>query len=552
MSDIDDLIDFIQVAHAGQVDKGADAPYWQHPVAVMRTLPPFASEDLKKSALLHDSVEDTAFKPEGDRLVFDEDKFAALDDAMKVAKRPAEIALARKRGEADPENTPPILTSPPLNGHILSVVEGVTNDDFMPPAELSREEAGKLVLAHYQDHIIELANDRPSDPEALRVAEDRVLLKFTDMSQNVNKQRLSAISDKARVAWFAEKYERPFNALLKRVKEIAAKHGYELHAETVLEDDGHGNKSFYLAQPPQWIKRETVIMSTPYQIPIMPVVEAAKEAGTAILQHLTADLVVDNKHDASPVTAADKEANAIIKRHLQAIAPGIPILSEEDTPEERASATASNVKWVIDPLDGTKTAIDYANGHKDYDQFGVHIALAKDNSPVLGVAFFPAMADGKGVAYFTGDDGKAYKQTGDAAPKSIQVSKPPFKANGLRAAVHFHEARRPHQIAGRDYVHVPGVGGQRLCLVAEGSADVADMNDIPETHRGQYAYKQWDLAASHAVLKAAGGELVNAETQQPVLYDHPEFKMAGSVAGGRETLNLLGLAQLPSKGRLIT
>lgn len=200
---------------------------------------------------------------------------------------------------------------------------------------------------------------------------------------------------------------------------------------------------------------------------------------------------------------------------------------------------------MIDPLDGTKTAIDYANGHKDYDQFGVHIALVQNDTPVLGVAFFPAMADGKGVAYFTGDDGKAYKQTGDAPPKAIQASKPPFKSEGLRAAVHFHENRRPDQIAGRDYIHVPGVGGQRLCLVAEGSADVADMNDIPLSHRGEYAYKQWDLAASHAVLKAAGGELVNAETQQPVTYDDPDFKMPGAVAGGRETLNLLQLANLP-------
>ena len=58
MDGIEELIDFIQIAHAGQVDKGAKAPYWQHPVAVMRTLPPFASEDLKKSALLHDSIEE--------------------------------------------------------------------------------------------------------------------------------------------------------------------------------------------------------------------------------------------------------------------------------------------------------------------------------------------------------------------------------------------------------------------------------------------------------------------------------------------------------------
>lgn len=255
MNAIDELIEFIQVAHAGQVDKGAKAPYWQHPVAVMRALPPFASEDLKKAALLHDTVEDTAFKREGDRLVFDADKFAALSAEMRAAKRPAEIALARSRNEADAENTPTVLVSPPLNAHILSVVEGVTNEDASLPAGLNEQEVDKLARAHYQDHIIALANDRPSDPEALRVAEDRVLLKFTDMSQNIDRTRLAAIADKSKVTRYAEKYAKPYSALLARAKEIAHKYGYELHAETVLEDDGQGNKQFYLAQSPEWRKR---------------------------------------------------------------------------------------------------------------------------------------------------------------------------------------------------------------------------------------------------------------------------------------------------------
>lgn len=280
-------------------------------------------------------------------------------------------------------------------------------------------------------------------------------------------------------------------------------------------------------------------------IKIEDVIQTAKAAGAVIMQQLTSDLAVHNKGDASPVTAADKMADAIIKSGLRAIAPGIPILSEEDTPDERAAAQASTLKWVVDPLDGTKTAIDYANGHKDYDQFGVHIALVQNNIPILGVAYFPAMAEGKGVAYFTGNNGKAYKKIGEDAPKTIQVSKPPFKAGGLRASVHFHENRRAATFAGRSYVSVPGVGGQRLCMVAEGAADIADMNDIDRSFQGVYAYKQWDLAAAHAILKAAGGELVAADSKQPVMYDAPDFKMPGALAGGRETLNLLQFAHLP-------
>lgn len=262
MSDLDDVIDFIKVAHAGQVDKGANRPYWEHPVAVMKTLPPFASNELKKAALLHDAIEDTAFKREGDRLIFDEQKCAALSEEMQKAKRPAEISLARIRRESNPENTPSILHSPPLTNHILDVVEGVTNEEFHAPEGASESDARKLALEHYQDHIISLANDRPSDPDALRVAEDRVLLKFTDMSQNVDKERLSEIQDKGRLTWFAEKYAKPFDALLARAKEIAQKHGYALLAETVLEDDGQGNKRFYLTKPQEWKSKDINLQPT--------------------------------------------------------------------------------------------------------------------------------------------------------------------------------------------------------------------------------------------------------------------------------------------------
>ena len=278
------------------------------------------------------------------------------------------------------------------------------------------------------------------------------------------------------------------------------------------------------------------------------VIGTAREAGSAIMQQLTSGIYVENKSDATPVTAADKMADVIIKRGLRAITPTIPILSEEDTPEER-SAQASPIKWVVDPLDGTRTAIEYANGQKDHHQFGVHIALVQDGTPILGVAYFPAMAEGKGITYFTGDDGKAYKQTGAEAPKAISVFKPPFKAEGMRAAVHFHEDRRSETVGGRPYVSIPGVGGQRLCLVAEGAADIADMDDIPASLREKYAYKQWDLAASHAILKAAGGELVSVHTQKPVTYESADFRMPGAYAGGREVLKMLNLADLPAVGK---
>jgi len=252
MASIESLINFIKIAHAGQIDKGAGKPYWEHPFSVMQSLPPFASDELKQASLLHDAPEDTAFVRNGNALVFDDKKFAALDEVMRSAKRGVEIRLARERNEPIPENTPTIRCSPELSAHTLDIVDGVTNEDYSAPADLNKDEAEKRELANYQAHIIGLANSRPENPDELRLAEDRVLLKFTDMSQNVDRNRVIAIKDAKRVTRFANKYSKPFSALLARTKEIAQKYGYELEAETKFEDDGQGNKRFYLSQPPRW------------------------------------------------------------------------------------------------------------------------------------------------------------------------------------------------------------------------------------------------------------------------------------------------------------
>ena len=288
--------------------------------------------------------------------------------------------------------------------------------------------------------------------------------------------------------------------------------------------------------------------ATRVNIKIDPLLAAAKEAGAAIMQHLTVALEEEFKKDAqgsvSRVTKADRAANEIIKLRLQEIAPGIPILSEEDTLEQREKANASPLKWVVDPLDGTNTAWRYAQGDHQCNQFGVHIALVENGVPVLGVVFCPAMENGKGVAYFTGHGGgKAYKQIGDEMPRAIHVSKPPLRRD-LRAAVHAKPERRPEKMAGNTYVPVPGVGGQRLCLVAEGAADLVDMDDIPLEKRDTHAYKQWDLAAANAILNAAGGALIDAQTKLPVMYNSADFTMPGTIGGGRGILAALRIAEL--------
>ncbi|MDX1974901.1 MAG: inositol monophosphatase family protein [Rickettsiales bacterium] len=235
----------------------------------------------------------------------------------------------------------------------------------------------------------------------------------------------------------------------------------------------------------------------------------AKEAGDAIMVELgklsalgskeAIDEAVLHKGDDSPVTQADKKANEIIKKGLKTLTtPPITILSEEDTEEERLAALKKATYWTVDPLDGTRTAIDYAKGHKDYDGFGVHIALIESGVPTLGVVYFPA----NDSYYFTGNDGKAYQEI-DGKQTRLQPHTDASPAQ-LAVALPYKESQRPLTIAGKIPSVVPIVGGGRIISVAKGEGDHKRV-DAAYLNKG---FNFWDVAAAHAVLRAAGGELV--------------------------------------------
>ncbi len=277
-----------------------------------------------------------------------------------------------------------------------------------------------------------------------------------------------------------------------------------------------------------------------------------KRTGTVILAELQTPVSINIKGDDSPVTHADKLAHSMMCEALEILTPYIPILSEEGNAHDQHSALNSRLKWVIDPIDGTNTAIRYASGARQNDQFGIHLALVKDGQPIWGAAHFPAMND-KGTIYYTNDLGtESFKQMGDSSPQKLQASRLPLNAKtGLRAAVHFKADRRPDTLANRDYKAVSGVGGFRLCQVAENAADIADFTDIPLELRHSRGYKQWDLAAGHAILRAAGGELVGEESKLPLTYGNETTFMPSALAGSNDVLKLLDLNRAPQKGRVI-
>jgi 3'(2'),5'-bisphosphate nucleotidase len=213
----------------------------------------------------------------------------------------------------------------------------------------------------------------------------------------------------------------------------------------------------------------------------------AEAAGRAIMDIYATDFTTKTKGDQSPVTAADEAAEKIILEGLARLHPEIPVISEEAAAQGRIPAVADHF-FLVDPLDGTKEFIS-RNG-----EFTVNIAEIKQGVPVAGVVFAPAVR-----RLFWGELGKgaAEGQTG------IQVRKPP--PDGLTVA-----ASRSHRDAATDEylskIKVKSLcsagSSLKFCLIAAGEADL-----YPRFGRTM----EWDTAAGHAVLLAAGGKVLTTE-----------------------------------------
>lgn len=253
-------------------------------------------------------------------------------------------------------------------------------------------------------------------------------------------------------------------------------------------------------------------------LPLRDVIDLAHKAGGEIMA-MRPNITARDKPDGSQVTEADRRASDIIIHGLENMSPSFPVVSEERPDSENRQIIRDNdTYWVVDPLDGTLT---YINGE---DGFGVHIALVSDGEPVLGVVYFPSL----GVTYYTGQDGKAYKET-DTGEKS-EISVNGKKGDGFTAAVNWRPAKQPEHLNGAPYQAVPGVGGQRLCFAAEGRTDIA------VTEAG---FSFWDVAAAHAVLRAAGGIFVEQDSGRPVTYKDESLTVKSAAGGNPEQVRFV-------------
>lgn len=214
-------------------------------------------------------------------------------------------------------------------------------------------------------------------------------------------------------------------------------------------------------------------------------------AGAEIMRIYATDFTAITKGDASPVTEADQNAEAIILEGLKHLAPGIPIIAEEEAAAGRFPTTAGRF-FLVDPLDGTKEFIS-KNG-----EFTVNIALIEDGKPVLGAVYAPAL--GK-IYWGSVGSGAFMAEVINGAlgeTRAIRVRKPEGGLIAVGSRSH-GGAETQEYLKAYDIADFVAAGSSlKFCLIAEGSADI-----YPRMGRTM----EWDTAAGDAVLRSAGGRV---------------------------------------------
>src|SRR5438309_7502963 len=213
--------------------------------------------------------------------------------------------------------------------------------------------------------------------------------------------------------------------------------------------------------------------------------EAAREAGEAILAVVRRGFEVESKHDASPVTEADRAAELIILAALARAAPGVPVIAEEEVAAGRIPAH-DDVFFLVDPLDGTK---EFVRGGDDYT---VNIGLIEGGAPRLGVVYAPATQRLHGGVIGEGawlDEGTG-RTTIRTRARGSEITAVASKSHLNPATIDYLEAA----VGACAYVSVGS--SLKFCIVAEGKADI---------YPRAAPTSEWDTAAGHAVLLAAGG-----------------------------------------------
>ena len=254
-------------------------------------------------------------------------------------------------------------------------------------------------------------------------------------------------------------------------------------------------------------RRESELESLSREICIL-----AERAGKEILGIYGSDFAVRGKNDSTPVTDADERAEEIILAGLAELEPGCPVVAEEQASAGRVPEVDDGPFFLVDPLDGTREFVN-RNG-----EFTVNIAMIVNCRPRLGVVHLPVL----GETYWCDARGRAWRRRNGGAPESIHCRRAPEALVVIASRSHrnaetlaFLEDYRVGEI-------VSAGSSLKLCRIAEGRADL-----YPRLGRTM----EWDIAAGHAVLQAAGGS-VRTLDGPPLRYRKPGFDNPHFVARG--------------------
>lgn len=256
---------------------------------------------------------------------------------------------------------------------------------------------------------------------------------------------------------------------------------------------------------------------SPPPIDLIALEDLALAAGREIMDVYATDFSAMSKSDGSPVTIADHRAEAVILKGLTALTPGVPVVAEEQM-EAGNLPRLRDVFYLVDPLDGTRDFVEKRSG-----EFTVNIGLIEHGAPVGGVIYAPATgklySGARGQAFFTPCDINTATRSGPR--KSIHVS----HTNALRALV---SRTSKADLLDRFLKRVEAAEERnmsssiKLCLLAAGEA---------ELYPRFGPVNEWDLAAGHAILAAAGGGLMRRDGAELVYGQRaPDFLVHGFVA----------------------
>ena len=221
------------------------------------------------------------------------------------------------------------------------------------------------------------------------------------------------------------------------------------------------------------------------------------------------------KADGSPVTAADEAAESLICAGLQRLAPALPIISEEQAARQKPTAIVRGSYFLVDPLDGTR---EFIAGR---DEYTINIALMCDGAPLLGIICAPALH-----LTWRGIVGRGADRTAGSGTAPVQIHSRPRPSREVVIVVsrsHLDTHTRAYIDGFPEAKLVQSGSSIKFCRVAEGAADIYPR--LAPT-------RDWDIAAGHAILKAAGGG-VTAPDGSPLHYATSDLLIPDFIASGQ-------------------